>query len=125
MAQLYDIISKPFGMLMRGLYALTGNYMIAIFLFTLICEIILIPMAIFFLIELYKFIVTLVEVKRPAAEGPALDEEEIKRRAIEEYLASQKQAEADAKKAASDQTEKADISADAEQPAAAEDKNES
>ena len=46
MAQLYDIISKPFGMLMRGLYALTGNYMIAIFLFTLICEVILIPMAI-------------------------------------------------------------------------------
>ena len=56
---------------------------------------ILIPMAIFFLIELYKFVVTLIEVKRPAAEGPALDEEEIKRRAIEEYLASQKQAEAE------------------------------
>ena len=52
---------------------------------------ILIPMAIFFLIELYKFIVTLIEVKKPAAEGPALDEEEIKRRAIEEYLAAQKQ----------------------------------
>ena len=46
MANLYDIISKPFGMLMRGLYALTGNYMIAIFLFTLVCEIILIPMQI-------------------------------------------------------------------------------
>ena len=46
MSQLYDIISKPFGLLMRGLYALTGNYMIAIFLFTLICEVILIPMAI-------------------------------------------------------------------------------
>jgi len=55
---------------------------------------ILIPMAIFFLIELYKFIVTLIEVKRPAAEGPALDEEEIKRRAIEEYLAAQKQEQA-------------------------------
>lgn len=55
---------------------------------------ILLPMAIFFLIELYKFIVTLIEVKRPAAEGPALDEEEIKRRAIEEYLAQQKQNEA-------------------------------
>ena len=48
---------------------------------------ILLPMAIFFLIELYKFIVTLIEVKRPAAE--ALDEEEIKRRAIAEYLAQQ------------------------------------
>ena len=46
MAQLYDIISKPFGLLMQGLYSLTGNYMIAIFLFSLICEVILIPMAI-------------------------------------------------------------------------------
>jgi YidC/Oxa1 family membrane protein insertase len=46
MTQLYDIISKPFGILMRGLYLLTNNYMIAIFLFTLICEIILIPMQI-------------------------------------------------------------------------------
>ena len=52
---------------------------------------ILIPMAIFFLIELYKFIVTLIEVKRPAAAEGQLDEEEIKRRAIEEYLAAQKQ----------------------------------
>lgn len=50
---------------------------------------ILLPMAVFFLIELYKFIVVLIEVKRPAA--AALDEEEIKRRAIEEYLAQQKQ----------------------------------
>ncbi len=49
---------------------------------------IVIPMAIFFLFELYKFIVTLIEVKRP--EEPELDEEEIKRRAIEEYLAAQK-----------------------------------
>lgn len=49
---------------------------------------ILIPMAIFFLFELYKFIVVLIEIKRPAA--PEIDEEEIKRRAIEEYLAEQK-----------------------------------
>ncbi|MBO4524481.1 MAG: signal peptidase I [Ruminococcus sp.] len=48
---------------------------------------ILIPMAIFFLFELYKFIVTLIEVKRPEP-AEQLDEEEIKRRAIEEYLAS-------------------------------------
>ncbi len=48
---------------------------------------ILIPMAIFFLFELYKFIVTLIEVKRPEA-AEQLDEEEIKRRAIAEYLAS-------------------------------------
>ena len=50
---------------------------------------ILIPMAIFFLFELYKFIVVLIEVKRPPV--PEIDEEEIKRRAIEEYLAGQKQ----------------------------------
>ena len=49
---------------------------------------ILIPMAIFFLFELYKFIIVLIEIKRPAV--PEIDEEEIKRRAIEEYLAEQK-----------------------------------
>ena len=60
---------------------------------------ILLPMAIFFLFELYKFIVTLIEVKRPQPVGPELDEEEIKRRAVEEYLASQKEAEAAKEKA--------------------------
>ncbi|WP_295072503.1 signal peptidase I [Ruminococcus sp.] len=60
---------------------------------------ILIPMAIFFLIELYKFIVALIEAKRP--ETPDIDEEEIKRRAIEEYLASKGEAVKDtAEKAA-------------------------
>ena len=54
-------------------------------------------MAIFFLFELYKFIVTLVEVKRP--QEPELDEDEIKRRAIEEYLASQKKEETSEKPA--------------------------
>ncbi|MCR5599440.1 MAG: signal peptidase I [Ruminococcus sp.] len=48
---------------------------------------IVIPMALFFLFELYKFIVVLVEAKRPEP-VEQLDEEEIKRRAIEEYLAS-------------------------------------
>ncbi|MBO6140770.1 MAG: signal peptidase I [Ruminococcus sp.] len=48
---------------------------------------IVIPMIIFFLFELYKFIVTLVEVKKPALSEA--DEEEIKRKAIEEYLAEQ------------------------------------
>ena len=51
---------------------------------------ILIPMALFFLFELYKFILTLVQLKQPEP-VEQLDEEEIKRRAIEEYLASQKQ----------------------------------
>ncbi len=50
---------------------------------------ILIPMALFFLFELYKFIVTVIKVRHPDPE-PQLDEEEIKRRAIEEYLAEQK-----------------------------------
>ena len=45
-------------------------------------------MAIFFLFELYKFIMTIVEIKRPKLTED--DEEEIKKRAIEEYLASQK-----------------------------------
>jgi signal peptidase len=48
---------------------------------------IIIPMALFFIFELYKFIVALIEVKRPEP-VEQLDEEEIKRRAIEEYLAS-------------------------------------
>ena len=52
---------------------------------------ILIPMVIFFLFELYKFIVVLIEIKRPVISEE--DEEEIKRKAIEEYLASQKQDE--------------------------------
>lgn len=59
---------------------------------------ILIPIALFFLFELYKLILTIIEVKRPAA--PEVDEEEIKRRAVEEYLAEQKKKEAE--KASSD-----------------------
>jgi signal peptidase len=61
---------------------------------------IVIPMAIFFLIELYKFIVTLIEAKRQ--DVPEIDEEEIKRRAIEEYLASQKQNTENAENSTSD-----------------------
>ncbi|MCR5201720.1 MAG: signal peptidase I [Lachnospiraceae bacterium] len=50
---------------------------------------ILIPMAIFFLFELYKFIFTIMEIRREGDGGAqALDEEEIKKRAIEEYLES-------------------------------------
>ena len=55
---------------------------------------IIIPMAIFFLFELYKFIVTLIDVRKGDEEE--IDEEEIKRRAIEEYLAEQKKKEAEA-----------------------------
>ena len=57
---------------------------------------ILIPMALFFLFELYKFIVTVVRIRKPQT-VPALDEEEIKRRAIEEYLAEQKKKEEETK----------------------------
>lgn len=66
---------------------------------------ILIPMALFFLFELYKFIVTLIEVKRP--DNPEIDEEEIKRRAVEEYLASQKKDAADPVEEAAEKLEKA------------------
>ena len=55
---------------------------------------IIIPMALFFIFELYKFIVALIEVRRPEP-VEQLDEEEIKRRAIEEYLASKNEAAAD------------------------------
>ena len=74
---------------------------------------IVIPMAIFFLFELYKFIATIIEAKRP--EPVEVDEEEIKRRAIEEYLAAQKQAggAADKAEAAADKvTDKIETAAD-------------
>lgn len=48
---------------------------------------IIIPMVLFFLFELYKLIVVIVEIKRPSA--AEIDEDEIKRRAIEEYIAEQ------------------------------------
>ncbi|WP_295153381.1 signal peptidase I [uncultured Ruminococcus sp.] len=83
-----DIIGKwtnvkltGFGRIMSFLRTKTGFF---------IC--IVIPMAVFFLVELYKFIVTLIEVKKPTLSEE--DEEEIKKRAIEEYLASQKNADA-------------------------------
>ena len=47
---------------------------------------IVIPMALFFLFELYKFVATMVESKQKMTKE---DEEEIKRKAIEEYLAAQ------------------------------------
>ncbi|MBQ8967662.1 signal peptidase I [Ruminococcus sp.] len=79
-----DIIGKwtgfklgGFGKVMSFLRTKTGFF---------VC--IVIPMAIFFFVELYKFIVTLIELKKPALSEE--DEEEIKKRAIEEYLAAQK-----------------------------------
>lgn len=48
---------------------------------------IIVPMIVFFLFELYKLIAVIVEVRRPAV--PEIDEEEIRRRAVEEYIAEQ------------------------------------
>lgn len=53
----------------------------------LVC--ILIPMAIFFLFELFKLIMVIVQMKQQPAALTESDEEEIKKRAIEEYLAEQ------------------------------------
>ena len=48
---------------------------------------VLIPIAIFFIFELYKFISVLIEAKQ--IKRSEEDEEEIKRKAVEEYLANQ------------------------------------
>ena len=75
------------------------------------------------LFELYKFIVTVVKVKKGNAE-PALDEEEIKRRAIEEYIAAKKEKEAAAQSSSTESNseesteEKETPSAEAESPSA-------
>lgn len=53
----------------------------------LVC--ILIPMAIFFLFELFKLIMVIMQMKQQPAKLTESDEEEIKKRAIEEYLAEQ------------------------------------
>ena len=53
----------------------------------LVC--ILIPMALFFLFELFKLVMVIVQMKQQPAAITETDEEEIKKRAIEEYLAEQ------------------------------------
>ena len=97
-----DIIGKwtgvkigGFGSVMSFLRTKTGFF---------VC--IIIPIALFFLFELYKFIVTIVEIKRPAA--VQLDEEEIKKKAIEEYLAQQKELSDSAGKDSATDTETTD-----------------
>lgn len=56
---------------------------------------IVLPLILFFLYELYNFVSLIVteRAKRAASGAPAIDEEEIKRRAIEEYVAKQKEEE--------------------------------
>ena len=74
---------------------------------------VLIPIALFFIFELYKFIVALIETRNEAKQLSEEDEEEIKRKAVEEYLAAEAakkaaaEAEAAAAKGASDATEDA------------------
>ena len=60
---------------------------------------VVIPMAIFFLFELYKFIAALMESKQKMS---AEEEEEIKRKAVEEYLAKQQVEQAAAAAAATE-----------------------
>ena len=56
---------------------------------------IVLPLILFFLYELYRFITILVSEKQKKAEDKAIEsEEDIKRRAIEEYLAAQAAANA-------------------------------
>ena len=57
---------------------------------------IIIPLTLFFLFELYKFIVVLIDAKK--SDITEEDEEEIKRKAVEEYIAAQKAKEAEAAK---------------------------
>lgn len=56
---------------------------------------IVLPLILFFLYELYNFVSIVVteRAKRTAETAPAVDEEEIKRRAVEEYIAKQKDEE--------------------------------
>lgn len=59
------------------------------------------PMAIFFIFELYKFIVTLMEGKKEKAVAAVSEaEDEIKQKAIAEFLAKQEAEKAEAQKAA-------------------------
>lgn len=71
---------------------------------------VIIPIALFFIFELYKFIMTLLEAKKEAAGEEQLDEEEIKRRAVEEYLAKQA---AEKEAAAGEATDAAETAAEA------------
>lgn len=104
-----DVIGKwtgtkipGFGKVMRFLGTQKGFF---------IC--ILIPLALFFLFELYKFIATLIEIKKPGLSED--DEEEIKRRAVEEYIASQKQKDAEAANAPAGDSEAKDSEPDSQE----------
>ena len=63
---------------------------------------VLIPIALFFIFELYKFIVALIEAKNESKQLSEEDEEEIKRKAVEEYLAAEAAKKAAAEKEAAE-----------------------
>ena len=63
---------------------------------------VLIPIALFFIFELYKFIVALIEAKGGSKKMTEEDEEEIKRKAVEEYLAAEAAKKAAAEKEAAE-----------------------
>ena len=115
-----DIVGKWTGVKIPALGGIIG------FLRTQLgfCICVIIPLALFFLFELYKFIAVIIEIKNPAA--PQLDEEEIKRRAIEEYLAEQKQKaeQAEGKPADTDTAPKETTEENEEIPEEKEDKSE-
>lgn len=54
---------------------------------------IVLPLILFFLYEIYNFISILITERAKKTAGATVDEEEIKRRAVEEYLAKQNQEE--------------------------------
>ena len=95
-----DIIGKWSGTRLKGI----GSFFDFLQTKTGFFVCVIIPIALFFIFELYKFIVTLIAAKKEAA-GPELDEEEIKRKAVEEYLAKQA-AEKAAAEGAGDAAEK-------------------
>lgn len=64
---------------------------------------VLIPIAIFFIFELYKFIAVLIETKQVKITEE--DEEEIKRKAVEEYLANKEKAEKKVDESVADKAE--------------------
>lgn len=72
---------------------------------------ILLPMALFFLLELYKFILTVISLKNDQ-NVPELDEEEIRRRAVAEYIEEQKAKELAAQQAQGNANDKPAESAD-------------
>ncbi len=77
---------------------------------------VVLPLLLFFIYELYRFVSVVVEAKsKKGVVLSATEEEEIKRRAIEEYLASQQAGRADSSAAGEEDAGGTERSADKEQ----------